>query len=158
MRKSSKFLGALAVAGLIAAGGSAYTASNTMATAQVVGYGSTTISGATVNSMAYTLNDTGTNVNSVTLVLDGDMTLIPSGHTVASAVSIGFNALATTPCGTGTLTWATDPVAEIPATETKPLVPAVPGVGPITTYTCDNGGVAFVQTTAGLMSTHIVVN
>jgi hypothetical protein len=95
MRKSSKLIGALAIAGIAAAGGTAFTASNTQATSQVVGYGSTTISGATVNSMTYNLSPTGDNVNSVTLVLAGD--------TTGSAVSIGFNGAQTTSCGTGVL-------------------------------------------------------
>ena len=96
MHTSIKFLGALAVAGLIAAGGSAYTNSNTMAASQVVGYGSTTISGAVVSSMTYHLNTAGDNVDSVTLVLAGD--------TSASGVSIGFNGAQTTSCGVGAFT------------------------------------------------------
>ena len=125
MRKSSKLIGALAIAGIAAAGGTAFTASNTQATSQVVGYGSTTISGATVSSMTYNLSSAGNNVNSVTLVLAGD--------TTGSAVSIGFNGGALTSCGTGTV--ATD-----------------------TTYTCDNGGVSFTQSTSGLTATAVVVN
>jgi hypothetical protein len=125
MRKSTKLVGALAVAGVVAAGGTAFTNSNTQAAAQVVGYGSTTISGATVSSMAYHLNSAGDNVDSVTLVLAGD--------TTASAVSIGFNGGATTSCGTGTFVTNT-------------------------TYTCDNGGSNFVQSTSGLTSTAVVVN
>lgn len=99
MRKSARTV--LVVAGIaaFAAGGSAFTASNTQATTQVVGYGSTTISGATVNSMAYNLNPAGDNVNSVTLVLAGD--------TTGSAVSIGFNGGTLTSCGTGAFTTVT---------------------------------------------------
>lgn len=125
MRKSTKLVGAIAVAGVVAAGGAAFTASNTQAASQVVGYGSTTVSGATVSSMQYNLNSAGDNVDSVTLVLAGD--------TTTSAVSIGFNAGATTSCGTGI--FVTD-----------------------TTYTCDNGGTNFVQSTDGLTSTAVVVN
>ena len=94
MRSNTRILAAVAVAAAVAAGGSAFTNSNTQAASQVVGYGSTTISGATVSSMDYNLNGPGDNVNSVTLVLAGD--------TTASAVSIGFNGGATTSCGTGT--------------------------------------------------------
>jgi hypothetical protein len=99
MRKSSKLIGALAIAGIAAAGGTAFTASNTQAATQVVGYGSTTISGATVNSMTYNLNAAGDNVNTVTLVL--------AGNTTASAVSIGFDGGALTSCGTGAFTTVT---------------------------------------------------
>lgn len=94
MRVNTRILGALAVAGAVAAGGSAFTNSNTQAASQVVGYGTTTISGATVSSMDYNLNAAGDNVNSLTLVLAGD--------TTGSAVSVGFNGGATTSCGTGT--------------------------------------------------------
>ena len=94
MRFNTRIAAAVALAGAVAAGGSAFTNSNTQAASQVVGYGSTTISGATVSSMDYNLNASGDNVDSVTLVLAGD--------TTGSAVSIGFNGGATTSCGTGT--------------------------------------------------------
>ncbi|MDX6268503.1 MAG: hypothetical protein QOD70_3243 [Frankiales bacterium] len=99
MRKSSKLIGALAIAGIAAAGGTAFTAGNSQAASQVVGYGSTTISGATVASMTYNLSPAGDNVNSVQLVLAGD--------TTGSAVSIGFNGGAATSCGTGAFTTVT---------------------------------------------------
>jgi hypothetical protein len=98
MHKHARFIFAAASIAALAAGGSAFTASNTQPASQVVGYGSTTISGATVSSMAYNLNSAGDNVNSVTLVLAGD--------TTGSVVSIGFNGGALTSCGTGTV--ATD--------------------------------------------------
>ena len=126
MRKTSRIFGALALAGVAAAGGAAFTNSNTQAASQVVGYGSTTISGATVNSMVYNLNAAGDNVDSLTLVLSGD--------TTSSAVSIGFNGGATTSCGTGTFAAAA------------------------TTYTCDDGGSNFTLATTGLTSTAVVVN
>jgi hypothetical protein len=94
MRNPARIALTAAAIAAVAAGGSAFTASNTQAASQVVGYGSTTISGATVNSMAYNLNSPGDNVDSVTLVLAGD--------TTGSAVSIGFNGGALTSCGTGT--------------------------------------------------------
>ncbi|MDQ1714762.1 MAG: hypothetical protein QOC60_707 [Frankiaceae bacterium] len=125
MRKSFRTLVTVAGIAAFAAGGSAFTAGNTQAASQVVGYGSTTVSGATVNSMTYNLNGPGDNVNTVTLVLAGD--------TTGSAVSIGFNGGTVTSCGTGTFTT-------------------------VTTYTCDNGGSSFVRTTAGLVSTAVVVN
>lgn len=97
MRKSpnKKVLGALAVAGLIAAaGGSAFTASNTgMPATDTVGYGATTVSGATVNSLTYNYNTAKSDIDSVTLVLDGD--------TTTDAVSLGYNDAAPVSCGTG---------------------------------------------------------
>ena len=72
MRKSTKFLGALAVAGLVAAGGSAFTSSglkNNAGPSSFAG-GSITqsISGATLENIAYTYtNATNTAVLSVAL-------------------------------------------------------------------------------------------
>jgi len=128
MRKSTRVLGAVAFAGLVAAGSAAYTDSNAQPASQVVGYGSTTVTGATVNSIQYNLNPAGDNVDSVTLVLAGD--------TTSSAVSIGFDGGATTSCGTGTYA-------------------GTPGA---TTYTCNDSGENFVQATADLTSTAVVVN
>lgn len=130
MRRST-LIGAVAVACVVAAGGAAFTNSNTFAsgaTAPLTGYASTSVSGGTINSLKYNLNSAGDNVDTVTLVLAND--------TTGSAVSIGFNGGATTSCGTGTYS----------ATTTD------------TTYTCDNGGANFVQSTAGLTSTAVVVN
>lgn len=124
-------LGVAALSMLFA--GSAFTASNTFAsgaTAPRTGYASTTVTGATVNSLVYNLNAAGDNVDTVTLALAND--------TTGSAVSIGFNDGATTSCGTGTLDSTTTP--------TK------------TTYTCKNGASNFVQSTSGLTKTAVVVN
>lgn len=82
------------LAGALAAGGAAFTNSNTQPASQVLGYGTTTVSGATVNSIAYNLSADGSNVDTVTLTLAGD--------TTSSAVSIAFNTGASTSCGTGT--------------------------------------------------------
>jgi hypothetical protein len=117
---------AFVAAGALFAGVGAFTASNTQPSSQIVGYGVTTSSGATVTSLAFNLSSDGSNVDGVTVVLAGD--------TTASNVSIGFDGNATTSCGTGTF------------------------AASATTYTCDNGGSAFVQPTAGLDSTAIVVN
>ena len=125
-RKSKLVAGAILVTAVVA-GGSAYTASNTVPNA-TVGYGTNTVSGATVDSIGYNTNAAGDNVDSVSLVLAGD--------TTGSAVSIGFNGGSTTSCGTGTFD----------------------SVGNKTSYTCDNGGAAFVQSTSGLTSTSVLVN
>jgi hypothetical protein len=128
MRNPARIALAATTIAALAAGGSAFTNSNTFATGAtkaLTGYGSTSVTGATVNSMTYNLNGPGDNVNSVTLVLAGD--------TTTSNVSIGFNGATTTSCGTGT--FATN-----------------------TTYTCDNAGVSFIRSTAGLTSTAVVVN
>ena len=55
MRKSTKFLGSLAVAGLVAASGSAFAAANTYTNAtKIVGYGEQTTTGIVVSSVLYT--------------------------------------------------------------------------------------------------------
>jgi len=126
MTRKGKFLAGAALVAAVVAGGTAFTASNTVPDA-TVGYGTNTVSGATVNSIGYNVNGAGDNVNSVTLVLAGD--------TTGSAVSIGFNGGATTSCGAGSYDGTTQ-----------------------TTYTCDNGGSPFVQSTAALTSTSVLVN
>lgn len=125
-RRTKIFAGTILVAA-VAAGGSAFTASNTVPN-KTVGYGTNTVSGATVSSIGYNTNAAGSNIDSVSLVLAGD--------TTGSAVSIGFNGGATTSCGTGTYNAGTSK----------------------TSYTCDNGGSAFVQSTSGLTSTSVLVN
>lgn len=52
MRPSTKLVGALAVAGIVAAGGTALTAGNTIPDT-IGGYGSNTISGVTASNVAY---------------------------------------------------------------------------------------------------------
>jgi len=127
MAHKATFIAGVALAAALAAGGSAFTASNTVPN-KTLGYGSNTVSGATVSSLAYNLNAAGDNVNSVTLVLTGD--------TTASAVSLGFNGGTAVSCGSGTF----DAVASK------------------TTYTCNNGGANYTQSTSTLTSTNVVVN
>jgi len=96
MRKHKKstrvLMGALAVSALFA--GSAFTDANDMTAADgLVGYGTVEVSGATVASLVYNLDATGTNVESVDLALLGD--------TSGSTAAIGFNDGDTTDCGVG---------------------------------------------------------
>jgi hypothetical protein len=71
MRKPAKFLGALAVAGLVAAGGSAFTASNTIPDS-VAGYGSSAVTGtgATATGVAHTLSADGLAIESSLLTFN----------------------------------------------------------------------------------------
>ncbi|HSS57826.1 MAG TPA: hypothetical protein VLK59_07440, partial [Solirubrobacteraceae bacterium] len=64
--KTKKIVLAVAVIGAIAAGGVAFTAANTVPDS-VAGYKTTTVSGATVTKVAYTLNSTGDTINDVIL-------------------------------------------------------------------------------------------
>lgn len=114
--------GGLVVAALAAItmmGGSAFTASNTMTAADtVVGYGETTITGATVSSLGYTLSGDGSNIDSVELVLSGD--------TTSSSVEIGFNDGTTSSCGAGTFetdtTYTCEDAANFASNPTSDLV------------------------------------
>jgi hypothetical protein len=75
MRKSTKLIGAAVAVGFIAvAGGSAFTASNTVPNT-VAGYGESTVSGATVTSIHYNTNPADTDkIDSVTFVSSTDLT------------------------------------------------------------------------------------
>jgi hypothetical protein len=72
-RKSTKIAIAIATAAVIAAGGAALTASNTVP-ASVAGYGTSAISGATATALTYTLNADGTQITDAALTFDGDVT------------------------------------------------------------------------------------
>ena len=70
MRKSTKFLSSLAVAGMLAASGSAFTAGNTIA-ASSAGSGSTAISAYATSDIQYNANETTpTDLDSVKFTLD----------------------------------------------------------------------------------------
>jgi hypothetical protein len=62
----------LVVIGAIAAGGAAFTASNTVPDT-TAGYGTSTITGATATDIAYTLSADGTEINSVLITFTGDL-------------------------------------------------------------------------------------
>ena len=96
MNKSKRFLGAVALAGVLAAGGSAFTAGNTLPAASVTkGYGSQTISGVTASSVTYNTNTAGDTITSMGLVLGGD--------TTGKVIQIAFNDAAPATCsGAGT--------------------------------------------------------
>ena len=116
MRNPTKLAGALALAGVLAAGGSAFTAGNTLPAESVVkGYGSQTISGVTASSISYNTNTSGDTVTSVGLVLTGD--------TTAKVIQIAFNDAAPATCsGTGvfaTNTTYSCTVSQAVATATK---------------------------------------
>lgn len=102
MNNTKKFLGAVAVAGVLAAGGSAFTAGNTLPDADVTkGYGSQTISGVAAESVTYNTDVPKENIVSVGLVLTGD--------TTAKTIQVAFNDAAPATCsGTGTFNATTD--------------------------------------------------
>lgn len=93
MRNHQKLLGALAVAGVVAASGSAFTAATTVP-ATVAGYGTSTITGATATSLKYTQSADGTQITGAALKFTENLT----GMTVKA----GFGTTASTSCTVGT--------------------------------------------------------
>ena len=75
MRKFKMLLGGVALAGVLAVGGSAFTAATTLPESSVVkGYGSQTITGVTATAVTYNTNTAGDTITSVGLVLTDDTT------------------------------------------------------------------------------------
>jgi hypothetical protein len=100
-RNTKKMIAGLAVIGALAGGGTAFTASNTVP-ASVAGYGTSTISGATVDSLSYTRSADGATITGEALVLSGNQT----GRTVEAA----FGANDLTACVVGTYSASSTPV------------------------------------------------
>jgi hypothetical protein len=73
MSKTKRIAGAFVAVAALAASGAAFTAGNTVPDT-VAGYGSGTISGATMKSVEYTLSPTGENITKVDLVILDDHT------------------------------------------------------------------------------------
>ena len=91
MKKLGKALGAVAIAGAIAAGGSAFTASNTLPAGSVTqGYGSQTITGVTAQTVTYVLDAAKENILGVDLTLTGD--------TTSKTIQIAFSGAAPATC------------------------------------------------------------
>lgn len=79
MRKNVKLLTALAVAGLVATTGSAFTAGNTVSGDNYAGYGTSTVTGATTEGIEHTLSTDGATINSTLLTFTTDLS---TGHQV----------------------------------------------------------------------------
>jgi hypothetical protein len=73
MRKNIKLLGAVAVAGLVATSGSAFTASNTLNGNNVAGYGTSTVTGAITEVIEHSLSTDGTTITSTSLTFTTDL-------------------------------------------------------------------------------------
>ncbi len=82
-RISRRMVAVLVVVGAIAAGGAAFTAANTLPP-QTVGYGTETVSGATVDTVHDTLTADGAAITSVTLVMHA---ALPSNAVVTAGFS-----------------------------------------------------------------------
>jgi hypothetical protein len=93
--KTKKIILAVAVIGALAAGGAAFTASNTVPNT-TAGYGTSTITGATVDSISYTTNGDGTQITDAKITLPGDLTA--TATTPAKTVRAGFGTDNLTDC------------------------------------------------------------
>lgn len=80
MSKAPKFLTAVAVAGIVAISGSAFTAGNTVPDS-VAGYGTSTVSGATATAVEHTLAADGATITSSTITFNASQ----EGNTVKAA-------------------------------------------------------------------------
>jgi hypothetical protein len=85
-RKTKKIVLALVVIGVVAAGGAAFTAANTVPSS-VAGYGANTVTGATLNFVHHNLSADGTHILTTDLQLDGDhhTDIIKAGFGVAGS-------------------------------------------------------------------------
>jgi hypothetical protein len=91
MGNIKKILGAMAIIGIVAVGGSAFTASNSLPAASATkGYGSQSITGVNAESVTYNTNTPGDTITSVGLVLTGD--------TTTKTIQIAFNDEAPATC------------------------------------------------------------
>jgi hypothetical protein len=91
MTKTFKLLSAVGVAGVVAASGSTFTASNTVGGDNYAGYGSATVTGAITQAIEHTLSADGTTINSTVLTFTTDLT---AGHQVEA----GFGTTALESC------------------------------------------------------------
>ncbi len=127
---------------IVVAVGAAFTESNTITAhaGETLGLGSATVSGATINSINYTPDNTdGTLLKTVTFVADGDISptgpSIPAVHGwVSFSYGAGPSETGSVDCGTGVVSG---------------------GGSPVTTFTCDVSSLS--QAIATIKSTHIVV-
>jgi hypothetical protein len=92
-RKPLSILAGLAVVGALAAGGAAFTASNTIPDT-VMGFGTSNITGAVATSLTYTRTADGSGITAATLVFTGDIS--------TRTVEAGFNSNALDTCAAGT--------------------------------------------------------
>jgi hypothetical protein len=88
-RISRRMVAVVVLIGAIAAGGAAFTDSNSVPNT-TAGYGTSTISGATATDIAYTLNGDGTQITGATITFSGDVS--------SDTVKAGFETDALTTC------------------------------------------------------------
>src|ERR1700760_2788280 len=99
-RISRRMVAVVVLIGAIAAGGAAFTASNSIPDT-VAGFGTSHISGANAQSLNYIYSSDGTTITEEDLVFTGDI------HT--DVVKAGFNGNGLTDCTVGTVTGGNTP-------------------------------------------------
>jgi hypothetical protein len=108
-RKPLSIIAGLAVVGALAAGGAAFTASNTIPDT-VMGFGTSNITGAVATSLTYTRTADGSGITAATLVFTGDVS--------TNTVQAGFNANPLDTCAAGSFAGGnTTVVCTLAATE-----------------------------------------
>ncbi|MCW2745625.1 MAG: hypothetical protein JWM48_2175 [Mycobacterium sp.] len=119
MRKSTKIVGGVVIAGVVAATGSAFTASNDVPLTSTAGYGETAVTGATVSNISYALATDPSKLASVVFTATTDvtgktaqMTLRTAGGVVGTAYPCSLGAYGTPTVGQMTITCLT---ADTPA-------------------------------------------
>ena len=80
-RRTKRFVGAIALIAVLAAGGAAYTASNTLPATDTAGYGNISVTGASLSDIQNVLSTDGQNITQVNLTFS---TAIPSNATVTA--------------------------------------------------------------------------
>ncbi len=88
-RRTKRLVGAIALIAALAAGGAAFTASNTLPTTDTAGYGNISVTGADVSDIQNTLSTDGQDITEVTLTF---ASAIPSN----AVVTAGFGSTAGT--------------------------------------------------------------
>jgi uncharacterized protein involved in exopolysaccharide biosynthesis len=111
MRKSSKLFVAVAAAGLVAAGGSAFTASNSLPAndSGSVGYGATTVTGVSVSNISYNADTVDGSKLASVVVTSTDLTNAPGTTGTLTLRNSLDDVLTTEDCGTAVVDNATTP-------------------------------------------------
>jgi hypothetical protein len=89
--KPTRIVAAIAVIGAVAAGGAAFTAGTGQPGSQVLGYGSTSVTGGSITAISYQLSTDGTDINTVTLTTGQDLTNADAAGTGPATVNLAFD-------------------------------------------------------------------
>ncbi len=89
--KTTRLIASVAVIGAVAAGGAAFTAGTGQPTSQVVGYGSTTVTGGDITAISYQLSASGVDIDTVTLTTGQDLSDADAAGTGPATVDLAFD-------------------------------------------------------------------